>query len=173
MRFGSVMESTDAIIKMLERNYTEVQQNLHKVENKIEFGLKVFCDSVKLKEKLMEKSIVTPGPLISTDSGTNISVFRAYVNRKLEAHRLEELVLNQVDSLITLITEKLLHLDALCKFKKMVTEKTIIDGVFLLGKDRKQELILAVEHLQNQYPELNFILTGPWPPYNFVETTIK
>jgi hypothetical protein len=46
-------------------------------------------------------------------------------------------------------------------------------AVFLLDKERKDALIHVIEELQNQYPGLNFVLTGPWPPYNFVESTIK
>ena len=51
MRYGSIMESADSINKMLERNYHEFQQNLQKVENKYEFGLKIFCDPEKLKNQ--------------------------------------------------------------------------------------------------------------------------
>ena len=36
MRDGSLMESTDIITKMLERNYPEIQQNLQKVEDKFD-----------------------------------------------------------------------------------------------------------------------------------------
>jgi len=173
MRFGSAMDSTEAIVKMLERNYSEIQQNLQKVENKIEFGLKVFCDSEKLKAKLLEKTVPEAVSMVHPDAETKISVFREYVNRKLEAHRLEELVLSHVDALIALITDQLYLMNADCKFRKMVTEKTIIDGTFLLDKEKKKEVIWAVEHLQNLYPELNFILTGPWPPYNFVDFKVK
>jgi hypothetical protein len=42
-----------------------------------------------------------------------------------------------------------------------------------LEKDKKEELIKAIKDLQEIYPGMDFVLTGPWPPYNFVETTIK
>ena len=49
----------------------------------------------------------------------------------------------------------------------------IIDAVFLLEKDKKEDCINVVNNLQNKYPSLNLMLTGPWPPYNFVDITIK
>ena len=173
MRYGSLMGSTDLINKMLGRNYHEFQQNLQKVENKCEFGLKIFCDSEKLKAELRAKSEADtktpdkPAPEIKN------SVYRDWVNKKLKEHRLEELLLTYVDSVIAEITEYLARLNAVNKFKKMATGTTIIDAVFLLDKERKDALIHAVGDLQNQYPGLNFVLTGPWPPYNFVEITIK
>jgi hypothetical protein len=78
-----------------------------------------------------------------------------------------------IDSVIAEITKLLGKMKAIYKFKKMTTEITIIDAVFLLEKDRKDTLIKGVEKLQNQYKALNFVLTGPWPPYNFVEITMK
>lgn len=173
MRYGSMMESTDSVYKMLEKNYPEFQQNLQKVENKYEFGLKIFCDTEKLKAELRTKSegdsktSDQPAPEIKN------SVYREYVNKKLKEHRLEELLLTYVDSIIAGFTGFLVRLNAVNKFKKMVTETNIIDAVFLLDKDKKGELVQAVEDLQKQYPGLNFILTGPWPPYNFVDITIK
>jgi hypothetical protein len=173
MRFGSVMKSTGTITKMLESNYKEIRQNLQKVENKVEFGLKVFCDSEKLMTELRAKSeTCTKIPAKST-SGIKNSVYKDWVNKKLKEHRLEELLLTYIDSVIVEITEDLARLKAVNKFKKMVTATNIIDAVFLLEKDKKTGLINAIKDLQNRYADLQLILTGPWPPYNFVDITIK
>ena len=173
VRFGSIMESTDAIVKMLEKNYQEIYRNLEKVENKFEFGLKIFCDSEKLKTSLISKSVVEDSTSINQTSEIKKSVFRDYVNKKLAAHRLEELLITHVDSVIAEIKGHLAKLNTISKFKKMLTETTIVDAVFLLEKERKYPLINVIEELKKQYPGLNFILTGPWPPYNFVDFTIK
>jgi hypothetical protein len=173
MRFGSVMGSDIEIIKMLETNYSEIQTNLNQVENKFEFGLKVFCDSEKLKEGLQSKTGNETKTSASIDQEIKKSVFRDYVNKKLKEHRLEELMLNFIDSVIEKITRHLARLNAVSKFKKMATASIIVDAVFILDKGSKDDLIDTVRVLQDDYPELNFVLTGPWPPYNFVETTIK
>jgi len=169
VRYGSVMESADAIKKILERNYNEIQRNLQKVENKFEFGLKVFCDSEKLMAELEDANETVQ------KSGSEIknSVFRKYVNQKLIEHRREEMLLSYVDSIIVEFTRFLTHLNTINKIKKMASTKNIIDAVFLLKKNRKDEMVQAVKDFQSKYPRLNFILTGPWPPYNFVDFTIK
>lgn len=173
MRFGSVMESTESVQQMLENNYVEFQNNLLKVENKSEFGLKIFCDTEKLKSELKTKSEGQIETSPEPDSESKESVFREYVNQKLKAHRLEETLLGYVDSIIAEFTRFLIQLNAVKKIKKMTTATTIIDAVFLLEKDKKAELVSAVEDMQSKYPGLNFMLTGPWPPYSFVDITIK
>jgi hypothetical protein len=158
---------------MLERNCSNIHHNLVKVENKHEFGLRIFCEPEKLSEVLQAKS--EAGIKVNADSvpETTNSVFLNYVNKKLKEHRLEELFINYVDFVIAEISEYLVQMNATSKFKKMGSATNIIEAVFLLEKDRKGELIHAVQNLQKNNKELNFVLTGPWPPYNFAEITIK
>ena len=173
MRYGSVMESSDSIIKMLRRNYPEILQNLLIVENKFEYGLKILCDSDKLKSDLRDKSQTQTQLSDNQNPDRQNSVYRDWVNKKLIEHRLEELVLTYVDSIISQITETLDGLNTIHKFKKMASESIMVDSVFLLGKEFKNDLITKIESFQNLYPELNFVLTGPWPPYSFVNFTVK
>lgn len=173
VRFGSIMESSDAISKMVERNYHDIQLNLEKVENKLEFGLKVICDSEKLRAEMSAKSEATSKIETNSDPGIKNSASRDWVNKKLKEHRVEELLLGYVDSVIAKIAEYLTRLNADKKFKKMVTPTTIIDAVFLLEKDKKDELIQTVKELQDSHANLAFVLTGPWPPYSFVDFTVK
>jgi len=171
VRFGSLIATTDAITKIMERNYNEIQSNLRKVENKVEFGLKIFCDSEKIKGELRAKTEAEQPsePLQHTEH----SIYRDYLNKKLKEHRFEELLLAHVDMIIQDITTHLAQLNPLHKFKKMMTETNIIDAFFLLEKNKNDGLINAVKELQNRYDGLHFMLTGPWPPYNFVDITIK
>jgi hypothetical protein len=173
VRFGSSMNSSDAIRSMLERNYYDIQQNLQKVENKNEFGLKVFCDLINLKADLVAKSSSQSEDLHFSSNEKENSVSLEWVKRKLKEHRQEELLLTFVDAVIDEIRNHLGGMASNLKFQKMTTEKILIDSIFLISKDQKDELIHALEYLQSKFPLLNFILTGPWPPYNFVEVKLK
>ena len=173
MRFGSVMESTDAIADMLERNHNEIKLNIQKVDHLYEFGLKVFCDPKTIQAEVIAKSKVDVDSVVKPTRESGNSIFRDYVNRKLTEHRLEESRLRYVESVIREITACISRLNPESKFRKMVTPTTIIDAVFLLEKSKKGELIEVIGDLQNQYTGLNFVLTGPWPPYNFVDFTVK
>ncbi len=170
MRFGSIMESSEAIVEMLERNSDEIRKNLDKVAGRYEFGLKIFCDSAKLKATL---AATIPEIAYHPDEGNKNSVYRDWVNRKLAEHRLEELLLAHVETVIKEITSYLDRLNSINKFKKMLTETTVVDAVFLIEKEKKGELIDSIKELQTHYPGLSFVLTGPWPSYSFVDVTIK
>jgi predicted unusual protein kinase regulating ubiquinone biosynthesis (AarF/ABC1/UbiB family) len=172
VRFGSIMESADAIIRMLERNYQAIQQNLVKVEGKCEYGLKIFSNTDRLRSELKAKSPCDEEKIAAVPLEKKNSVYRDWVNKKLQEHRLEELLLSYVDMVVASITKHLTGLDAISKIKKMVTASTLIDAVFLVDKKRTDVLVHATGELQKQYPGMNFMLTGPWPPYNFVEITI-
>ncbi|MEI8004939.1 MAG: GvpL/GvpF family gas vesicle protein [Bacteroidota bacterium] len=173
VRFGSVMESEDDILKMLERNYQGIQNNLDKVEGKVEFGLKVFCDTEKLKSRpeiFGEENI----KIFDKPPGRqNNSVYLDYVNKKLIEYRIEEALLLFVNSVIKEITDCCISVGANGKFRKMVNQNNIIDALFLVERSKTNGLIGVVKELQVKYPDLDFILTGPWPPYNFVDITIS
>jgi hypothetical protein len=173
MRFGSFMESNGAITSLLERNYSEISLNLQKVENMHEFGLKVFCDPETLKAGLKAKSEANTSATTSIDNESKNSVYKDWVIKKLAEHRLEELLLGFIDSVIATITKQLERLTTIHKFKKMATASILVDAVFLLEKNQKDDLIQTIDELEKIYPELNFLLTGPWPPDNFVEITLK
>jgi hypothetical protein len=173
MRFGSMLDSPHAIQKMLDKNYSELENNLRKVEDKSEFGLKIFCNIEKLKINLKMNSGETNDSLQKITSSDNDTVFRKYIKQKLEIHRIEEMLSKYIDSIIAEFTGFLIELNAEKKIKKMTSGTTIIDAVFLLKKEKKAKLIEAIEELQVKYSGLNFVLTGPWPPYSFVDITIK
>ena len=173
MRFGSIMESPEAVKAMLENNSPEILHNLGKVAGKFEFGLKIICDSEKLKAKLSVKSDNISKVEKPSKDETTLSVYRDYVNKKLAEHRLEELMLAHVESLIATLTASLGSLNSINKFRKMLTDNTIVDAIFLIGKEKKSDLIDLIAEIQNDNPGLNFVLTGPWPPYSFVDVTIK
>ena len=173
MRFGSIMDSSEMIEKMLKINFPEFQKNLQKVENKSEFGLKIFGETEKLREELKAKTEAETETSEKAGTETKKSVFKEYVNKKLKEHRLEESLLSYVDSIVSEFTGFLTEMNAVKKIKKRTTATNIIDAVFLLQKESKEELVREVEKLQGKHSNLNFILTGPWAPYNFVDITLK
>lgn len=54
----------------------------------------------------------------------------------------------------------------------LVSDRLILNGYFLVKKDRIGEFSNAVEELESKYPNLKFHYSGPWAPYNFVKINI-
>lgn len=171
IRFGTFLESEAKLTQLLTDHYNTFLSNLQHVENKFEFGLKVLWDYAKCSEeiRLKTESEEVKAEYYFSKETTNTN----YLLDKIKKHRLEDAILKHVE---LLIEETCCHLEQLnpdCKFKKMVTNSLILDAVFLVEKDKKIEFIKAIEELKGQHSELNFLLTGPWPPYNFIESAIN
>lgn len=173
MRFGSVLGSSDLVWEMLSKNYSELEKNLQMVKDKSEFGVKVFGNAEELKVKLKANSEEFQNSLNDHSGTESESNFKKYVKQKLALYRLDELLNDYIELVIADFNGYLNDLRVHKKVRKKTTGTTIIDGVFLLKNDKQTELIQAVELLESKHPELNFILTGPWPPYSFVDITLK
>jgi hypothetical protein len=55
----------------------------------------------------------------------------------------------------------------------MVTNSILLDAVFLVKKNKKDEFIQAISTFKQQHDDLQFLLTGSWPPYSFVDIVIE
>jgi hypothetical protein len=173
MRFGSILDSSEAVREMLERNCGALRQNLEEVRHKAEFGLKVICEPEILLDELRRKAEVGT-EMTGTPAGSAVqSVYREYVEKKLRDHRLDELASTHAENVIAEITGYILRLNAKFKFKKMAMTALMVDAVFLIDRRNQDELVNTISELQNHFSGLKFVLTGPWPPFSFVDITIK
>ena len=57
---------------------------------------------------------------------------------------------------------------------KPIGDRMIMNGAFLVERDRERAFDDAVREVSRKYEELlTFKYTGPWPPYNFVNIKLK
>lgn len=170
VRFGTFLKSDEIVNQLLINHYDSFLKNLQKVENKYEFGLKVLWDYEKCSEKIRvkaESEEVKAGDYFSTST-----IHTNYLLEKIKKHRLEDALLKHVEQFIEDISRHLAQINPDCKFKKMLTHSIILDAVFLVEKKKGDEFIQAIEAFKQQHDDLQFLLTGPWPPYSFVDIAI-
>ena len=167
VRFGTFLKSDEDILRLMTDHYDSFYNNLLKVWDKDEFGLKVIWDYAKGSEKIKEEA--EKEDVKSDTYFAKTTVHTNYLLEKIKKHKLEDALLRHVEKLIDEIISLLVGINPECKFKKMVSNSLILDGVFLIEKDKKDEFVLAIEALKQQHNDLHLLLTGPWPPYSFVE----
>jgi hypothetical protein len=171
VRFGTFLKSDEIIHQLLMNHYDSFLKNIQKVDNKYEFGLKVLWDYEKCSDKIRGKAaleVVKVGDYFSTNT-----IHTNYLLEKIKKHKLEDALLKNAEQLIEEIIRHLKLINPDCKFKKMVTNSIILDAVFLVNKNKKEEFIQAISGLKQQHDDLQFLLTGPWPPYSFVDIVIS
>ncbi len=169
VRYGTLMDSEKAVITLLEKYGKAFKQNLSRLENKEELSLKVLWDpqkeNDKIRQQLQAYRVDTPF--------TGNSVSKEYLLRKLKEHQFDNALQSYVERLVDEICKLVARFNTLHQFKKMVSKTIVLDAVFLLEKGQKKAFTQAIEQLRNKHESLHFLLTGPWPPYNFVELNIK
>ena len=169
MRFGTLVKGDREVIGLLEECYDKFTVNLRQVRGKSEYGLKVFWDVEKINLQLM-----VPGgkeDLKGLDRLKGDSPYKGYLLGKLKEHKLEEALVKKAQGIIEDIHKPLAELSFLNKFKKMTTQKIILDAVYLVEKEKKDVFVRGFKELSERRQDLKFLLTGPWPPYNFVESS--
>lgn len=170
VRFGTFLKSDEQINHMIIKNYDSFLDHLFRIANKFEFGLKVLWDYEKGVESIKVK--MESNPATAETYFSKKSIHTDYLFEKMMKHRLEEELIHFADQLIEDLSGHFENLEPVCKFKKMVTPQMVLDALFLVKKEEKDEFVAAIGKLKQQRPELSFLLTGPWPPYNFTEISI-
>lgn len=171
VRFGTFIKTDEIVHQLLVNHYDSFLRNLQKVENKCEFGLKVLCDYETFSTKISARAAaveVQPHEYFSTDT-----VHTNYLLEKIKTNKLEDSLFQYVDQLIEDISQYLTQINPDSKYKKMVTNSILLDAVFLVKKNKKDEFIQAISTFKQQHDDLQFLLTGSWPPYSFVDIVIE
>ncbi|NMW20786.1 MAG: GvpL/GvpF family gas vesicle protein [Chlorobiaceae bacterium] len=169
MRYGSILESYNDVIALLEKNSESFLEVLKKINNKEEFSIRVLFSS--------QKQISTEDGIIVKQTFPDIlqgeSQSKKYLQSKYEEHIIEERRLHYIEKIQSLLLYDLQKISPFIEFKKNPTTAFIIDAVVLIERTKRNKLLELVAAVQAMYPEHNVILTGPWPAYNFTQMKIS
>ena len=177
MRYGCLLENNAAVEQMLTLHHPSYQSALDRVEGCVEMGLRILPTPPDLvPANAEEQTVWSRGRQILTEMASNPEVSAggksltgiAYLTSR--KNRFE-----QVDQQLALgeqIANRLLE-DLRARFVLAVTEKPLAGQSWLISVHFlvRHELIksFVTEFHQIQAPnQKQMLLTGPWPPYNFV-----
>jgi hypothetical protein len=171
MSFGTVFRSEDDVSELLRSTYQAFSDVLEKMQDKIEFGLKVLWDREKVVANLERDSdeIRRLKDEISRHTSSSTYFARMQLGRLIEG-ALEEVGARYVAD----IHEALKSVAVASRSNKPIGDRMILNAAFLV--DRAQELAFdeRVKETSRKYDEvLAFKYSGPWPPYNFVNIKLK
>lgn len=167
MAFGHIVRSAKEIHRLLEVNYPEVDEELNRLCNKVEMGLKILWDVENIFEYFVDRDKELRdfrdtifGRSRQPTQGEKIELGRLFENKlNRERERHAERVL-KVLSIYTL--------DG--KVNPPTHEKMVMNGVFLVEKGKEglfEERVHRVAALFDG--NFTFDYSGPWAPYNFIE----
>jgi len=169
MSFGTVFKTRDDIIELLRGAHGAFQDVLSKMENKVEFGLKVLWDRDAMIRNIEhdDEDIRRLKTEIATQKGST------YFARVQYGRLVDGALQQRSEQYVSEIFEALRDVCVASRANKPIGDKMIMNAAFLVDRDRETAFDARVKNLGAKYETLTFRYTGPWPPYNFVNIRLK
>jgi hypothetical protein len=169
MSFGTVFKTRDDIHELLRSAYDAFKDVLVKMEDKLEFGLKVLWDRdliIKELEQDNEDIRRLKGEITSQKGSTYFA--------RMQYGRLVDAALQQrSEKYVHDIFESLRPVSVASRANKPIGDRMIMNAAFLVRRDKEQDFDAIVKRIGTTLDKLTFKYTGPWPPYNFVNIRLK
>ena len=123
--------------------------------------------------------VLTQKLKIETEPGTRRAAKEIKESLKEKIHTTEE-ILNSLEDIrrkedrqIQTWREELNKLSVKSVAGDKFSERLLLNNSFLVEKNRFAQFSDKVGELEQKYPDLKFLYSGPWPAYSFVNINIK
>ncbi len=158
VRFGTVLADEDAVRAMLAQYHDPFCGDLERVRGRVELALHVLWDP----EENDHGRPPSGGGASTARNG------RAYLLARLQSVHWEQEMKRQAEALALEVNAPLVALADDHVRRVLITTRQLLSAAYLIPLERREVFRQEVGALIAAYPELQFLLTGPWPAYSFV-----
>jgi len=163
-RFQTIIDGRDNLRSIMQSCYKDFKENLARVRNRLEFGIKVIWPADKVKENIIQTlKEGRPWP-----AEPDCSANKRFIRGKLETYQINEKFKKKANKFIDAMDIFFSKFAAEKKLKRLKTENLLLDAVYLVEKNKESDFRDAFEHIKSAHEGFKFLFSGPWPPYNFV-----
>lgn len=167
LRFSTPVNRED-VVSMLEGHYNEFRENLDRLRNKGEFGIKVVWSGKEIKEQIIRNhakdNYRMPEETDSQGKRFIEDVFEKYIIEK-EFREKADICASIMDNFLNRFAHER-------KLEKLKNNDLLLNAFYLVKKERQRDFQEAFAILKMAPGEFNYMLSGPLPPYNFVRIEI-
>jgi hypothetical protein len=169
MSFGTIFKTRDDILELLRSAYDAFADVLNKMQDKLEFGLKVVWDRDEIIRAIEQEDedIHRLKREISSQKGST------YFARVQFGRLIEAALQARSDRYVTEFLQRLRSVSVASRVNKAIGDKMIMNAAFLVQRDQEQAFDRRIKEIASHFDKLTFKYTGPWPPYNFVNIRLK
>jgi len=158
VRFGTLVPDQERLRALLADNYRSFTASLARVRGRVELGLRVlWTDGVDPAPPRLDR----PRPP-STLSG------REYLMARLGEERRTQARCQRAQDLADELHRPLAELVHASTWQVLRTPRLLLSAAYLVDTPGVGRVRDAVGSLAQTHGQLQFLLTGPWPPYHFV-----
>jgi hypothetical protein len=169
MSFGTIFKTRQDILELLRSAYDAFADVLNKMQDKLEFGLKVLWDRdemVRLIES-EDEDIHRLKTEISSQKGST------YFARMQFGRLIDGALQQRSERYVAEFLQRLRDVSVASRVNRAIGEKMIMNAAFLVQRDQEQAFDRRIKEIASHFDKLTFKYTGPWPPYNFVNIRLK
>jgi hypothetical protein len=169
MSFGTIFKTREDIVELLRSAANAFGDVLNKMQNKLEFGLKVLWDREQAIREVEaeDEDISRLKKEISGQKGPT------YFARMQYGRLIDTALQSKSERYVADILEQLREVSVASRINKPIGDKMIMNAAFLISRDHEGAFDAKVKSIAGRFDKLTFKYTGPWPPYNFVNIRLK
>ncbi|MGD0621790.1 MAG: GvpL/GvpF family gas vesicle protein [Thermacetogeniaceae bacterium] len=165
--FGTIFKEPEEMTGLLTAAYGEIKKTLSQLDNKLELGLKVIWKKEALTNRLerdYEHLKYYKEEILGLPSDS------AYGPAILLGQRVEAAMKEMQSFYQERIYPPLQAFSLDARLNKPLNERMVLNAAFLVSRDQETGFDAKVNELYEQHhEEFNFMYSGPWPPYNFID----
>jgi hypothetical protein len=169
MSFGTIFKTRDDILELLRSAYDAFNDVLNKMQDKLEFGLKVLWDRDDMVRVIEteDEDIHRLKNEISSQKGST------YFARMQYGRLIDGALQARSERYVAELLNKLRDVSVASRINRAIGDKMIMNAAFLVQREQEPAFDRRIKQIASQFDKLTFKYTGPWPPYNFVNIRLK
>jgi hypothetical protein len=169
MSFGTIFRTNEDIIELLRSAFDAFGDVLTKMQNKLEFGLKVLWDPDQAIQEVESEDddISRLKKELSSQKGPT------YFARMQYGRLVDSALQSRSERYVSSILTELRDVAVASRINKPIGDKMIMNAAFLVSRNQESAFDKKIKDIAGRHDQLTFKYTGPWPPYNFVNIRLK
>jgi hypothetical protein len=169
MSFGTIFKTREDIVELLRSAAEAFGDVLKKMQNKLEFGLKVLWDRDEAIRQIEveDEDISRLKKEIASQKGPT------YFARMQYGRLVDSALQLKSERYVAEILTELRDVSVASRINKPIGDKMIMNAAFLILREKEPDFDARVKGIAGRFDNLTFKYTGPWPPYNFVNIRLK
>jgi hypothetical protein len=169
MSFGTIFKTREDIVELLRSAYEAFADVLNKMQDKLEFGLKVLWDRDEIVKAIEQEDedIHRLKDEISSQKGST------YFARMQYGRLIDGALQLRSERYVAEFLQRLRDVSVASRVNRAIGDKMIMNAAFLVQRDQEMAFDRRIKDIASSFDKLTFKYTGPWPPYNFVNIRLK
>ena len=167
--FLTLFKKEDDVLLMMQEYYSDFRENLDRLRNKVESGIKIIWPGETIKNRIIEASKKLNANVAIADNTPG----KSFAMQKLEKYKIDKEFAEEADRCIALLDDFFSRFVTEKKLEKLRSDNLLLNAYYLVEKEKQGDFKEAFQRTRSTPGDLKFLLSGPWPPYNFISLTKK